>query len=40
MVANDYVQSWLNEKNVEELLMEIGEELLLVQKIKRGEIEQ
>jgi DNA mismatch repair ATPase MutL len=40
MVANDHVPSWLNEKNVEELLMEIGEELLLVQKIKRGEIEQ
>lgn len=37
MVANDHVPSWLNEKNVEELLMEIGEELLLLQKIKRGE---
>lgn len=40
MVANGHVPSWLNEKDLEELLMEIGWELLLVQKIKRGEIEQ
>ena len=40
MVANDHVPSWLNEKNVDELLMEMGEELLLIQKIKRGEIGQ
>lgn len=40
MVANDHIPSWLDEKNVEELLMEIGEELLLLQKIKQGENKQ
>ncbi|GAA0180460.1 hypothetical protein SH2C18_31500 [Clostridium sediminicola] len=37
MVANGHVPSWLNDKDVEELLMEVGEELLLVQKLKRRE---
>ncbi len=37
VVANGHVPSWLNDKDVEELLMEVGEELLLVQKLKRGE---
>jgi len=40
MVANGHIPSWLNEKDLEELLMEIGWELMLVQKIKRGKIEQ
>jgi AcrR family transcriptional regulator len=40
MVANGHVPSWLDEKRLEELLMEIGEELLLIQKIKRGKSEQ
>ena len=40
MVANDHIPSWQNERGVEELLMEIGEELLLAQKIKRGEIKE
>ena len=40
MVANGHVPSWLNEKDAEELLMEIGEELLLVQKIKREKKKQ
>ena len=37
MVANGHVPSWLNEKDIEELLMETGEELMLVQRIKQGE---
>ncbi|HCX64221.1 MAG TPA: TetR/AcrR family transcriptional regulator [Eubacteriaceae bacterium] len=40
MVANGHIPSWLNERDVEELLEETGEELLLIQKIKRGEKEQ
>lgn len=40
MVANGHIPSWLNEKGVEELFMETGEELLLVQKIERGEWKQ
>lgn len=40
MVANGHVPSWLDEKRLEELLMEIGEELFLIQKIKRGKSEQ
>ncbi|MCR3955884.1 MAG: TetR/AcrR family transcriptional regulator [Gudongella sp.] len=37
MVANDHIPKWLDEKDVEDLLMEIGEELLILQGIKRGE---
>lgn len=40
MVANGHIPSWLNEKSVEELFMEIGEDLLLVPKIERGENKQ
>lgn len=40
MVANGHVPSWLNEKDVEELLMETGEELLLCQKSKLKEKKQ
>ncbi len=40
MVANGHIPSWLNEEEVEELFMETGKELLLIQKIKRGENKQ
>ncbi|WP_313340023.1 helix-turn-helix domain-containing protein [Sedimentibacter sp.] len=40
MVANGHIPPWLNERDVEELLMETGEDLLIVQKIKRGENKQ
>lgn len=36
MVANGLIPSWLNEKDIEALLMEIGEALLLAQKVKQG----
>jgi len=39
MVANGHVPSWLNDREVEALLLEVGEELLLVQKIKQKESE-
>lgn len=37
MVANGHVPSWLDEKESEKLLMETGEQLLLVAQIKRKE---
>lgn len=37
MVANGHLPAWLDEQAVEELLMEVGEELLLAQQIKQGE---
>ena len=40
MVVNGHIPSWLNEKDVEDLLMETGKELLLVQKIKQGKSKQ
>ncbi len=40
MVANGHIPPWLNERDVEELLMKTGEDLLLVQKIKRGKNKQ
>ena len=35
MIANDHVPSWIDNKTAEEMLMEMGEELVLLQKIKR-----
>ncbi|KJS12805.1 MAG: TetR family transcriptional regulator [Peptococcaceae bacterium BRH_c8a] len=35
MVANGHMPSWLDEQDVEALLMEMGEDLLLVQNLKR-----
>lgn len=40
MVANDHLPSWLNEKDVENLLIEMGEGLLLVANIKKEENKQ
>ncbi len=40
MVANGHVPAWLDDRAVEELLMEVGEELMLVQQIKRKEKEE
>ncbi len=37
MIANDHVPSWIDNKTAEEMLMEMGEELMLLQKIKREE---
>ncbi|UMZ72798.1 TetR/AcrR family transcriptional regulator [Natranaerofaba carboxydovora] len=37
MVANGHIPSYLDDKAVEKLLMETGEELLQVQKIKKGD---
>ncbi len=37
MVANGHVPSWLEHHEFEELLLEVGEDLLLVQNIKRRE---
>lgn len=37
MVANEHIPSWLSEKELEELLMEVGDELSLIQNIKRKE---
>ena len=37
MVANGHVPSWLDERESEKLLMETGEQLLLVAQIKRKE---
>lgn len=35
MVANGHVPSWLDDRAVEKLFMEVGDDLLLVQQIKR-----
>lgn len=40
IVANGHVPAWLDEQAVEELLMEVGEELLLAQQMKLREKEQ
>jgi AcrR family transcriptional regulator len=37
MIANDHVPSWIDNKTAEEMLMEMGEELVFLQKIKREE---
>ncbi|MGF7056811.1 TetR/AcrR family transcriptional regulator [Brassicibacter mesophilus] len=37
MVANGYLPSWLNNQDAEQLLLEVGEELLLAQSIRRKE---
>lgn len=37
MIANDHVPSWIDNKTAEEMLMEMGEELMFLQKIKREE---
>ncbi len=37
MVANGHVPSWLDEKESEKLLKEMGEQLLLAEQIKRKE---
>ena len=37
MVANGHVPSWLNEQEFEELLMEVGDDVLLAHQIKRKE---
>lgn len=37
MIANDHVPSWIDNNTAEEMLMEMGEELMLLQKIKREE---
>ncbi len=37
MVANDHVPAWLDESEIEELLMETGKQLLLAEQIKREE---
>ena len=37
MVANGHIPSWLQEKDVERLLMEMGQDLLLIHEIKREE---
>lgn len=39
MVANGHVPSWLDEQAIEELLMEVGAELLLAQQMKLREKE-
>jgi AcrR family transcriptional regulator len=40
MVANGHVPSWLNDQEVEALLMEVGDDLFLVQQMKRKEQKQ
>ena len=37
MIANDHIPSWLDDQEAEQLLFEIGDELTLVQRMKRGE---
>ena len=37
MVANGHVPSWLDNKEVDELLMEVGNDVLIAQQIKRKE---
>lgn len=37
MVANGHVPSWLNNQEFDELLMEVGEDVLLAQQMKRKE---
>lgn len=37
MIANGHMPAWLDDKESEKLLLEVGEELLLVQKMKRRE---
>ncbi len=37
MLANGHIPAWLDEKEAEKLLMEVGEELLNIQVIKQGE---
>ena len=40
MIANSNVPSWLDHKAAQELLMEVGDELVLVQKLKNKEKKQ
>jgi AcrR family transcriptional regulator len=40
MVANGHVPSWLDDQAAEALLLEVGEELLLIKKMKKKEHEQ
>ena len=37
MVANGHVPSWLSKQEVEELLLEVGDDVLMAQQIKRKE---
>lgn len=37
MVANGHVPSWLSKQEVEELLLEVGDDVLIAQQIKRKE---
>ncbi len=37
MVANGHVPTWLDEREIEELFMETGKQLLLAEQIKREE---